>query len=143
MTSDPDDAELIVRSLDGDEDAFVEVVRRHEAAVGAYLEEARAVLRTAMTIEEVETKTAPRRRAGWGAARAGGFGVAARGAAAGAVAVVVMPASAPSHNAAASGKPSVKAAPAAVNPVLAQLAADVKVLPVEEPGNATLEVRNQ
>jgi RNA polymerase sigma factor (sigma-70 family) len=37
MTSDPDDAELIARSLDGDEDAFVEVVRRHEAAVGRYL----------------------------------------------------------------------------------------------------------
>ena len=37
MTSDPEDAELIVRSLDGDEDAFVEVVRRHEAAVGAFL----------------------------------------------------------------------------------------------------------
>jgi RNA polymerase sigma-70 factor (ECF subfamily) len=37
MTSDPDDAELIARSLDGDEDAFVEVVQRHEAAVGAYL----------------------------------------------------------------------------------------------------------
>jgi hypothetical protein len=34
MTSDPDDAELIARSLGGDEDAFVEVVRRHEAAVG-------------------------------------------------------------------------------------------------------------
>ncbi|GAA0363830.1 sigma-70 family RNA polymerase sigma factor [Microbispora corallina] len=34
---DPDDAELIGRSLHGDEDAFVEVVRRHEAAVGAYL----------------------------------------------------------------------------------------------------------
>jgi RNA polymerase sigma factor (sigma-70 family) len=37
MTSDPDDSELIARSLTGDEDAFVEVVRRHEAAVGAYL----------------------------------------------------------------------------------------------------------
>lgn len=37
MTSDPEDAELIARSLDGDEDAFVEVVRRHEVAVGAYL----------------------------------------------------------------------------------------------------------
>ena len=37
MTSDPDDAELIGRSLDGDDDAFVEVIRRHEAAVGAYL----------------------------------------------------------------------------------------------------------
>src|ERR1700759_3420711 len=37
MTSDPDDSELIARSLNGDEDAFVEVVRRHQAAVGAYL----------------------------------------------------------------------------------------------------------
>ena len=37
MTSDPDDAELIARSLDGKEDAFVEVVRRHEAAVARYL----------------------------------------------------------------------------------------------------------
>ncbi|KAB2352269.1 RNA polymerase sigma factor [Actinomadura rudentiformis] len=37
MTSDPEDAELIVRSLDGDDDAFVQVVRRHEVAVGAYL----------------------------------------------------------------------------------------------------------
>lgn len=34
MTSD---AELIARSLGGDGEAFVEVVRRHEAAVGAYL----------------------------------------------------------------------------------------------------------
>ena len=37
MASGPEDAELIGRSLGGDEDAFVEVVRRHEAAVGAYL----------------------------------------------------------------------------------------------------------
>lgn len=37
MTSGPEDAELIARSLDGDEDAFVAVVQRHEAAVGAYL----------------------------------------------------------------------------------------------------------
>ena len=37
MTPDPDDAELIARSLGGDGNAFVEVVRRHEAAVGAYL----------------------------------------------------------------------------------------------------------
>ena len=37
MTSDPDDSELIARSLGGDENAFVEVIRRHEAAVGAYL----------------------------------------------------------------------------------------------------------
>jgi len=34
MTSD---AELIGRSLLGDEQAFIEVIRRHEAAVGAYL----------------------------------------------------------------------------------------------------------
>ena len=31
------DAELIGRSLGGDGEAFVEVIRRHEAAVGAYL----------------------------------------------------------------------------------------------------------
>jgi DNA-directed RNA polymerase specialized sigma24 family protein len=31
------DAELIARSLAGDEEAVVEVIRRHEAAVGAYL----------------------------------------------------------------------------------------------------------
>jgi hypothetical protein len=31
------DAELIGRSLAGDEEAFVEVIRRHQAAVGAYL----------------------------------------------------------------------------------------------------------
>lgn len=37
MASDQEDAELIVRSLGGDEDAFVELVRRHETAVGAYL----------------------------------------------------------------------------------------------------------
>ena len=34
MTSD---AELIAQSLAGDADAFVEMIRRHEAAVGAYL----------------------------------------------------------------------------------------------------------
>jgi RNA polymerase sigma factor (sigma-70 family) len=31
------DAELIARSLDGEDEAFVAVIRRHEAAVGAYL----------------------------------------------------------------------------------------------------------
>ena len=31
------DAQLIARSLAGDGEAFVEVIRRHEAAVGAYL----------------------------------------------------------------------------------------------------------
>ncbi|HEX8005188.1 MAG TPA: hypothetical protein VF482_02030, partial [Trebonia sp.] len=113
-------------------------------------DEARAVLRTAMTIEEVETKTAPRRRARWGTRRTAGFSVAALGAAAAAVALVVTSTSAPSHNAAATGKPSVKAAPGAakvaptaVNPLLAQLAANVKVLPAKEPGDATLEIRNQ
>jgi RNA polymerase sigma factor (sigma-70 family) len=34
MTSD---AELIGKSLDGDNDAFMEVIRRHEGAIGAYL----------------------------------------------------------------------------------------------------------
>jgi hypothetical protein len=113
-------------------------------------DEARAVLRTAMTIEEVETKTAPRRRARWGTRRTAGFSVAAVGAAAAAVALVVTSTSAPSHNAAASGKPAAKAAPGAakvaptaVNPLLAQLAANVKVLPAKEPGDATLEIRNQ
>jgi RNA polymerase sigma-70 factor (ECF subfamily) len=32
------DAELIARSLAGDEEAFMEVVSRHEVAIGAYLE---------------------------------------------------------------------------------------------------------
>ncbi|HEY0717237.1 MAG TPA: RNA polymerase sigma factor [Streptosporangiaceae bacterium] len=32
------DAELIGRSVAGDEEAFIEVVRRHEVAIGAYLE---------------------------------------------------------------------------------------------------------
>jgi DNA-directed RNA polymerase specialized sigma24 family protein len=32
------DAELIGRSLAGDEEAFMEVICRHEVAIGAYLE---------------------------------------------------------------------------------------------------------
>jgi len=106
-------------------------------------EEARAMLKAAMATEGVvpETKTAVRRRARWGMRRT--VGVVAVGAAAAAVALVITPASAPGHHAAATGKPSAKAAPAAVNPILAQLSADVKVLPAKEPGNATLEVRNQ
>jgi hypothetical protein len=59
------------------------------------------------------------------------------------VALVVTSAPAPSHHGAVSGKPPAKAAPAAVNPVLAQLAADINVQQVKLPGNATLEIRNQ
>lgn len=114
--------------------------------------EARAVLQAAMAADEgvPETKTAPRRRARWGMRRTAGFSVAALGAAAAAVALVVTLTPAPSHHAAAighraaaSGQPSSKVAPAAVNPVLAQLAADINVQQVKLPGNATLEIRNQ
>jgi hypothetical protein len=35
MTSDPDDAELLTGSLDGDPDVLIEVVWRNETAVGA------------------------------------------------------------------------------------------------------------
>ena len=107
-------------------------------------EEARAVLRAAMATEGArETRTAPRRRARWGTRRIAGFSVAALGAAAAAVALVVALTPAPSHGAAASGKPSPKAASAVVNPVLAQLAADITVQQVRLSGNATLEIRNQ
>jgi hypothetical protein len=107
-------------------------------------EEARVVLRAAMAIEAApETKTAPRRRARWGTRRTAGFSVAALGAAAAAVAVLVTSTSAPSRNAAATGQPPAKAVSAAVNPVLAQLAADIAVPQVSLPGNATLEIRNQ
>jgi hypothetical protein len=113
-------------------------------------EEARAVLRAAMAVEGVqETKTAPRRRARWSRRRAAGVSVVAVGAAAAAVALVVTSASAPSHNAAATDKPAAKTTPtakttsAAVNPLLAQLAANITVLQVKLPGDATLEIRNQ
>jgi hypothetical protein len=107
-------------------------------------EEARAMLRTAMAAEGLpETKPAPRRRGRWGTRRTMGFSVAALGAAAAAVALVVTLTPAPSYDATASGKPSPKATPAAVNPVLAQLAADITVQQVKLPGNATLEIRNQ
>ena len=107
-------------------------------------EEARAVLRAAMAIEGVpETDNAPRRRARWGTRRTAGFSVAALGAAAAAVALVVTSAPAPSHNAAAGGKPTAKEAPLATNPVLAQLAADITARQTTPPGNATLEIRNQ
>jgi hypothetical protein len=112
-------------------------------------EEARAVLRAAMATEEgvAETKTAPHRRARWGTRRTAGFSVAALGAAAAAVALVLTSTSTPpSQHAAASGRPSAKAAPAkpaTANPVLAQLAANITVQQVKLPGNATLEIRNQ
>ncbi len=105
-------------------------------------EEARAVLRTAMTIEKVETKTAPRRRARWGTRRTAGFSVAALGAAAAAVALVVTSTSAPSHNAAATGKPPATAAPAGANPILAQLAANITANISPVPGNASLIIQN-
>jgi hypothetical protein len=115
-------------------------------------EEARTALRAAMAAEEMpETRTAARRRARWGTRRTAGFSVAALGAAAAAVALVVTStsASAPSHSPAANGAPSSAAAAkgspaaAAVNPILAQLAANITALPVKLPGNATLEIRNQ
>jgi hypothetical protein len=112
-------------------------------------EEARAMLRSAMAIEEElrETKTAPRRRGRWGPRRTAGLGAVALGAAAAAVALVVTSTPAPGHKATASGTPSASATatatPAAVNPLLAQLAADIKVQQVKLPGNATMEIRNQ
>ena len=100
-------------------------------------EEARAVLQAAMAVEGVpETKTASSRRARWSMRRTVGFSAAALVAAAAATALVVTSASSP-------GKPPAKAAPAAANPILARLAADIAPLQVKVPGDATLEVRNQ
>jgi len=109
-------------------------------------EEARAMLRSAIAIEEElrEMKTAPRRRGRWGPRRTAGLGAVALGAAAAAVALVVTSTPAPSHHATASGTPTAtKATPTAVNPLLAQLAADIKVQQVKLPGDATMEIRNQ
>ena len=111
-------------------------------------EEARAMLRSAMAIEEElrETKTAPRRRGRWGPRGTASLGVVALGAAAAAVAVALAVTStpAPGHKPTASGTPTAtKATPAAVNPLLAQLAANIKVQQVKLPGNATMEIRNQ
>ncbi|WP_141956141.1 hypothetical protein [Actinoallomurus bryophytorum] len=99
-------------------------------------EEARAVLRAAMAVEgKPETKS--RRRAPWGMRRTVGVGAAALVAAAAAAALVVTSASAP-------GKPPVKtAAPAAANPILAKLAANITPLRAKASGDATLEIRNQ
>ena len=109
--------------------------------------QARAELRAAMAVDEAtpETSTARRRRIGWGPRRTVGLGAVALGAAAAvaAVALVVTSAPAASPGVAATGKPSGRATPAAVNQVLDQLAADIKVQPpVKLPGNATLEIRN-
>jgi hypothetical protein len=112
-------------------------------------EEARAVLLAEMAIEgeAPETTPPPRRRGRWGTRRTVGFSVAGLVAAAAAVALVLTSTPAPSHDAAASGKPSSKPAPAAppvaVNPILTQLAGDISVQQVKLPGNATLEIRNQ
>lgn len=107
-------------------------------------EEGRAVLRAAMAIEGVpEMKTVPRRRARWGTRHTAGISIAALGAAAAAVALVITSAPAPGHTPAAGGKPSAKSASAAANPVLAKLAADITAQPASLPGNATLEIRNQ
>jgi hypothetical protein len=110
-------------------------------------EEARAVLLAEMAMEEKGpgTKTASRRRTRWGTRRTVGFsvGVAGVAAAAAAVALAVTAVPAPSDHAAVSSKPSRQAPPAAVNPVLSQLAANITVKQVELPGDATLEIRNQ
>jgi hypothetical protein len=109
-------------------------------------DEARAALRAAMVDDEgaLERIAAPRRRMRWGTRRTVGFSVAALTAAAAAVALVVTSLPAPAHHAAATGKSAAKAAtPAAVNPILTQLADDIKVQQVKLPGNATLEIRNQ
>jgi hypothetical protein len=99
-------------------------------------EDARAMLRAAMAVEAVpETKT--RRRARWGTRHTVGVSAAALVAAAAAAALVLPSASTP-------GKPPAsRAVPAAANPILAKLAADITPLQANAPGDATLEIRNQ
>jgi hypothetical protein len=111
-------------------------------------EGARATLRAAMVMQdEVPEPATPRGRARWGRGRIAGFSMAAVGAAAAAVVLVVAStsSSAPGQHATAGGTTPSKAgsAPAAVNPVLAQLAANITVPQVTLPGNATMEIRNQ
>ena len=111
-------------------------------------EGARATLRAAMVVEDEvpEPVTARGRRPRWGRGRIAGLSVAAVGAAAAAVVLVVASSSsAPGRPATASGTAPAKAKPsaAAVNPVLAQLAANITVPQVTLPGNATMEIRNQ
>jgi hypothetical protein len=99
-------------------------------------EEARAVLRTAMAVDEAPEPEAPSRsRARWSRRRTVGFGAAALVAAAAAGVLAVTSASSP-------GKPPVKVA-ATANPILAELAADITPLQAKAPGDATLEIRNQ
>jgi hypothetical protein len=112
-------------------------------------EGARATLRAAMVMDdEVPAPATPRsRRARWGRGRIAGLSVAAVGAAAAAAVLVVASTSssaAPGQHATASGTGSARATPSpAMNPVLAQLAANITVPQVTLPGNATIEIRNQ
>ncbi|MBV9795573.1 MAG: hypothetical protein JO016_16720 [Actinobacteria bacterium] len=108
-------------------------------------DQARAVLRAAMAVDEGAPEPAPaaRRRARWATRRTVGFGAAALTAAAAAVALVAASLPAPGHHPAAAGHPAPNTAPAAANPVLTQLAATITVPQVTLPGNATLEIRNQ
>src|ERR1700760_1732801 len=111
-------------------------------------EAARATLRAAMVMEDgvPEPATGAVRRARWGRGRVAGLSVVAVGAAAAAVVLVVAStSSAPGPHGTASGTTPApaKAAPAAVNPELAQLAATITVPQVSLPGNATMEIRNQ
>jgi hypothetical protein len=116
-------------------------------------EEARATLRAAMVVEDAvpEPTSVRARRARWGRGRIAGLSVAAVGAAAAAVVLVVAStSSAPGPHSSAGGptpaqvkSAPAKSAPAAVNPVLAQLATNITVPQVSLPGNATMEIRNQ
>lgn len=120
-----------------DEMDLLRDLRDTESVRPRAFEEARAVLRAATAVEGVlETRTASRRRARWGMRRTVGFSAAALVAAAAAAALVVTSASAPSKHPA-------NAAPAAVNPILAKLAADITPLRAKVSGDATLEIRNQ
>ncbi len=92
-------------------------------------EEARDVLRAAMTAGET-----PRPR--WGRRRVVGLSAAALVAAATALVVTSTSTSAP-------GRPTVRPSAAAGNPILAKLAADITPLRATAPGDATLEIRNQ
>ncbi|HEY2238049.1 MAG TPA: hypothetical protein VGI21_04625 [Streptosporangiaceae bacterium] len=108
-------------------------------------EGARATLRAAMVMDdEVPAPATPRSRR-WGRGRIAGLSVAAvAAAAAAAVLVVASTSSAPGQPATAGGPAPAKAPTApAVNPVLAQLAANIAVPQVTLPGNATIEIRNQ
>jgi hypothetical protein len=97
-------------------------------------EEARAVLRAAMTVQEApRTKTALRRRARWGARRMAGVSIVALAAAA-AVALVVT----------STPRPTAPAGPAAQgSSPLMTLAARITASAGPLPGNASLVIRTQ